>query len=156
MFYTKSLNNVPNQEITIGNLNLWSCIGAILVYDITQEKSFNSLPRWLEDTQITSRKMITLLLVGNKSDLESQRSVMKETGKEFSKKHQLLFMETSAKSGNNIDKAFECITNIIQEKIKNGEIDPKTEMGIRQGVGISNKENQQNEDNTNVNNGCSC
>jgi len=120
-------------------------IGAILVYDITQEKSFNSLPRWLEDTLITSRKMITLLVVGNKNDLESARAVSTETGKEFSKKHQLLFLETSAKSGVNIEKAFECITNIILDKIKAGEIDPKTEMGIRQGVGITTKELERNE-----------
>lgn len=76
-----------------------------------------------------------------------RREVTTKEGQDYAKANKILFMETSAKEGSNIEKvftglisqAFECITNIILEKIKSGDINPKEELGIKEGSLISKK-----------------
>ena len=81
--------------------------GAFIVYDITRKQSFESVEKWVNDVQSVADKKITILLIGNKSDLEDQRQVTKEQGEEKANKLQIAFLETSAFSGENLDKAFE-------------------------------------------------
>jgi GTPase SAR1 family protein len=64
-------------------------------------------------------KMIILLL-GNKDDLKAEREVTTEEGQEFANKHNLIFFETSAKSGHNIEEAFVQSAAVVNENIKNG------------------------------------
>lgn len=109
------------------------------MYDVTKKESFESLPRWLSDTLSTSKSNIVLLMIGNKTDMEEKRQVSTKEAQEFAKENKILFMETSAKNGNNIEKAFECITNIILERIKKGDINPKEELGIKEGSLVAQK-----------------
>ena len=64
-------------------------------------------------------KMIILLL-GNKDDLKAERELTTEEGQEFANKHNLIFFETSAKTGHNIEEAFVQSAAVVNENIKNG------------------------------------
>lgn len=108
-------------------------IGALLVYDITNSASFENLPTWLKDSLDATNQNIGLVLVGNKVDLEGDRQVDKNVAKEFSKENNLLFMETSAKNGQNIEKIFQILSEQILAKIEAGLINPETELGIKKG-----------------------
>ena len=102
--------------------------GAFIVYDITNRLTFESVDKWVQDLNLNSDKNITLLLIGNKMDLADKRVVSKEEGEEKAKSFGLAFLETSALTGENIDKVFdymlkEVYTKIIIEKKNSGEID---------------------------------
>ncbi|KAM6411773.1 ras-related protein Rab-2A isoform 1-T1 [Pluvialis apricaria] len=78
--------------------------GALLVYDITRRDTFNHLTTWLEDARQHSNSNMVIMLIGNKSDLESRREVKKEEGEAFAREHGLIFMETSAKTASNVEE----------------------------------------------------
>ena len=90
--------------------------GAFVVYDITRKNTFDSVNRWVSDISAAADKKITLLLIGNKSDLEDQRQVTKEQGEEKAKELGLAFMETSACSGDILEKAFQLMINEVFKK----------------------------------------
>ncbi len=108
-------------------------IGAVLVYDVTNSSSFENLPNWLKDSLEATNQNIGLVLVGNKSDLESQRQVDPNKAKQFAKENNLLFLETSAKNGANIEKIFQILSEQILAKIDAKVINPETELGIKKG-----------------------
>ena len=89
--------------------------GSLLVYDITNPKTFESIDRWLSDLKVNGDENISVVLLGNKSDLESDRKVSTQQGKEKAEFYKLAFLETSALNGNNIDNAFnELITDVYK------------------------------------------
>ena len=89
--------------------------GSLLVYDITNPKSFENLDKWLSDLKTNGEEKISIILIGNKSDLEEDRKITTEQGKEKAEFYKLAFMETSALNGNNIEKAFnELITDVYK------------------------------------------
>ena len=102
--------------------------GAFIVYDITRKNSFESIEKWVSDVTAVADKKITIVLIGNKSDLEDQRQVSKEQGEEKSNKLEIAFLETSAFSGENLDKAFEMMINEVykkchEEMLAEGDVD---------------------------------
>jgi len=90
--------------------------GAFIVYDITRKNSFEAVEKWVSDVTAVADKKITIVLIGNKSDLEDQRQVTKEQGEEKSSKLEIAFLETSALSGENLEKAFEMMINEVYKK----------------------------------------
>lgn len=108
--------------------------GALLVYDITRKETFEHLLSWLEDARQNSNSNMTIILVGNKADLEHRREVPKEAGEAFAKQHGLLFLETSAKNNTNVEEAFLTTASAIYEKVKAGSLDLNTEQhGVKLG-----------------------
>lgn len=95
-------------------------VGAMLVYDITKRQTFEHIPRWLEELRGHADKNIVIILIGNKSDLESQRAVPTEDAKEFAQKEGLFFLETSALEATNVETAFMTVLteifNIVNKK----------------------------------------
>ena len=89
--------------------------GCFIVYDITNESSFNNVEKWYEHVQKEAGKNISIILVGNKCDLENERKITKEKGQEKAKNLKCAFFETSALSGVNISEIFEELTNNIYE-----------------------------------------
>ena len=106
-------------------------IGALLVYDITRKETFIHVTKWLEEVRNNSSKTITVILIGNKKDLEDKRQVSYEEGEAFAKENGLMFLETSAKTAYNVVESFnlsaECILNNIQ---KNG-VDPTVNSNVK-------------------------
>ena len=90
--------------------------GAFVVYDITRRSSFESVEKWFNDLMSTADKKVTIVVIGNKCDLEDHRQISKEEGQEKANKLQVAFLETSAFSGENVDKAFEMMVNEIYKK----------------------------------------
>merc|ERR1712000_602867 len=77
--------------------------GALLVYDITRRETFEHLQSWLEDCRRYSNQNIVIMLIGNKCDLGNKRAVSKEEGEAFASKNGLTFLETSAKTAENVE-----------------------------------------------------
>lgn len=94
-----------------------SANGAIVVFDITNEDSFNHLSEWIKDF-IDNTGVNNIIIVGNKSDLNNERKVQNEAGKDYAKTQDLQYFETSAKNGDNIESAFEFIAKMIYKKQK--------------------------------------
>eukprot|EP01051_Picozoa_sp_SAG22_P004656 SAG22_NODE_255_length_13562_cov_6.101463_14_plen_132_part_00 len=72
-------------------------VGALLVYDITKQVSYENTERWLKELRDHADPTIVIMLVGNKCDLENERGVQTDEARTFSEKNQLSFIETSAK-----------------------------------------------------------
>ena len=79
----------------------------IIVFDITDKKSFLSITEWLKQIEKHAKENVFKFLVGNKSDLAEERKVTFEEAKEYADKHDLPYIETSAKEGININELFE-------------------------------------------------
>ena len=121
---------------------------ACVVYDITNRNSFDNIRSWIEDCKKHSPKTVFLVLIGNKNDLESSRKVSYDEGEDFAKKYGMLFYETSAKTGKNINEVFMNSCSEIAKKINNGFYDLNRDTcGIK--VGFNNQESIVLDDNIN-------
>eukprot|EP00929_Paragymnodinium_shiwhaense_P117205 TRINITY_DN8749_c0_g1_i1.p1 TRINITY_DN8749_c0_g1~~TRINITY_DN8749_c0_g1_i1.p1 ORF type:complete len:218 (+),score=47.48 TRINITY_DN8749_c0_g1_i1:102-755(+) len=79
---------------------------AIVVYDITNRASFSNTAKWIEDVRSERGPDVVIVLVGNKTDLSDKRQVSTEEGEETAKENNVMFIETSAKMGQNIKQLF--------------------------------------------------
>ena len=82
---------------------------AVVVYDITDPKTFEAASKWIEDVQAERQGQALIVLVGNKSDLVNERMVSKEEGEEKARQVVAIFKETSAKQGQNVKPLFKKI-----------------------------------------------
>ena len=116
---------------------------AFIVYDITNKKSFSNVVSWLNECREMCFRDILICLVGNKIDLENKRVVSKDEGQKFAEDNGLLFFETSAQDGTNIEKMFTEATSNIVNRVESGKIQLDTQnTGIKIGK-YPNKEVEQ-------------
>lgn len=111
--------------------------GALLVYDITRRETFDHLASWLEDARQHANPNMTIMLIGNKSDITHRRAVSHEEGEAFAREHGLVFLETSAKTSDNVEEAFIHTARKICEKIDGGLDVSNESFGIKVGYGQS-------------------
>lgn len=86
---------------------------AVVVYDISSTKSFQQTRKWVDDVRGERGNDVIIVLVGNKTDLNDKREVTTQQGEEEAKKHNLLFIETSAKVGHNVKPLFKRIAQAL-------------------------------------------
>ncbi|XP_062089390.1 ras-related protein RHN1-like isoform X2 [Humulus lupulus] len=79
---------------------------AVVVYDISSQDTFVRAKKWVEELQRQGNINMVMALVANKFDLESSREVDKEEGEEFAQENGMFYMETSAKTAENINELF--------------------------------------------------
>ena len=108
---------------SITNAYIKGCHGVLVVYDITNEDSFNNIEKWIERTYDIYNQNIKIILVGNKSDLENERKVKTETALEKAKKLNMPLMEVSALKNLNIKEVFEKLLLSMYEDKKAKKIE---------------------------------
>ena len=98
-------------------------IGCILVYDMTRRDTFLHLQSWLDDVLQHGNDKIKIMLLANKSDLNARRQVSEEEGQQFAKTNGLLYLETSARTGSQVEYAFVSLTQHIFDALQlNGDV----------------------------------
>ena len=93
--------------------------GCFIVYDITSEISFENVEKWYEEIRKSAEKEISVILIGNKCDLENERKVSIEMGQNTAKNLNCPFFETSALNNTNIEAVFQNISENIYNRCKN-------------------------------------
>mgnify|MGYP001304311310 CR=1 FL=1 len=83
-----------------------------LIFDVTDYESFNNLKVWYQEVEQYAPSEVKLLVVGNKTDLESARQVPTEDGLDFATKIGANYIETSAKNGSNVDEMLQTAASI--------------------------------------------
>ena len=79
----------------------------MVVYDVTNQTSFANTVRWIKDVRAERDSDVIMVLVGNKTDLSEKRQVKMEEGEAKAKELGVMFIETSAKDGSNVEQAFQ-------------------------------------------------
>lgn len=93
--------------------------GILLIYDITERKSFDDIKHWVEQiTENTGNEKIVKYLVGNKSDKEKDRAVTRSEGQNLAKEFNIKYFECSAKLGDSINDIFTQLANDINTDVK--------------------------------------
>ncbi|XP_071742949.1 ras-related protein Rab-10-like [Lepeophtheirus salmonis] len=83
-----------------------NAMGIMLVYDVTNPKSFDNIAKWLRNIQEHAAEEVDKMILGNKCDMEDKRVISKEKGEAISREYGIRFLETSAKTNVNIERAF--------------------------------------------------
>ena len=115
---------------------------AFVVYDITRKETFESIDKWINDLKSTGDPKMNIILIGNKCDLDEKREVLKEQGEEKSRSFECAFLETSALSGDNIDKGFEMMISEIFKKYGNEIVEDDEFEGMGKGEDINLEKKQ--------------
>jgi Ras-related protein Rab-6A len=87
----------------------------IIVFDITNKDSFNSLNKWLTDSKNNASEGTIYIICGNKSDLKEKRTVNENEIDEYIKKNELIYVECSAKNGEGIKDLFNTVAKNLGE-----------------------------------------
>ena len=161
-FWPKKINFRGN-EIT---LQIWDTAGqeryrglipsyvrnssiVFIVFDITNRKTFESIPKWIELIKSIEKNNI-LVLIGNKEDLKEKREVKKKEGEDLAKENEMHYYELSAKNYNNNDIKKIFFNTVIELPTFSGYIDNKEKEGLIDELIQENKENKKDYLNINV------
>ncbi|XP_055340540.1 ras-related protein Rab-26-like isoform X1 [Paramacrobiotus metropolitanus] len=88
----------------------------LLLYDVTSKASFDNIRAWLAEIHDFAQEDAVILLIGNKADMTNARTVRKEDGERLANEFRVTFMETSAKSGLNVETAFRTIASFLRTR----------------------------------------
>lgn len=100
----------------------------VVAYDITSRASFDDADQWLSSLQACS-SAIAIALVGCKSDLEADREVDPESALAYAMDKGILFMETSAVSGHNVNELFDAMASRLQGPTRMFSLEIQAQMG---------------------------
>eukprot|EP00826_Nyctotherus_ovalis_P061867 TRINITY_DN8851_c0_g3_i6.p2 TRINITY_DN8851_c0_g3~~TRINITY_DN8851_c0_g3_i6.p2 ORF type:complete len:155 (+),score=36.67 TRINITY_DN8851_c0_g3_i6:146-610(+) len=109
--------------------------GIVMVFDLGRRATFEDLKMWLAEVKEAASSTATFILVGNKCDLEESKiQVTSEEVEHFADSNSMQYIESSAKTGKNIENIFDTIAAAIYKKIKEKIIDvAAADQGVRVG-----------------------
>ncbi|KAL3876383.1 hypothetical protein ACJMK2_034236 [Sinanodonta woodiana] len=96
----------------------------LLLYDVTNKTSFDNIRAWLAEINEYAQEDVVIMLLGNKADMAAERVIRREEGEKLAKDHNVAFMETSAKTGMNVDLAFMAVARDLKMKKTRKPSDP--------------------------------
>ncbi|KAJ6792544.1 Uncharacterized protein M6B38_238175 [Iris pallida] len=97
-------------------------MGILLVYDVTDESSFNNIRNWIANIEQNASDNVNKILVGNKADMdESKRAVPTSRGQSLADEYDIKFFETSAKTNMNVEEVFFTIARDIKQRLAESE-----------------------------------
>ncbi len=99
-------------------------MGIMLVYDVTNPKSFDNIAKWLRNIQEHANEDVEKMILGNKCDMEDKRMISRERGETIACENGVRFLETSAKTNVNIERAFLELSESILDKTP-GVMEPR-------------------------------
>ena len=114
-------------------------LGALVVYDITKKSTFENIDKWILDLKSCADEKVSIILIGNKCDLESSREISKEEGEKKAKTIEVAFLETSALKGDNIELAFKTLIEEVYNKCRK-EFEAVTEVEIMKGKALTGED----------------
>ena len=98
-------------------------VGAVVVYDVTSKDSFDHSAAWVTEERTMARPDTAIVLVGNKADLKDKREVTFLAASKFAQEHDILFVETSALTGDGVDDVFMKLAKGVLNKVDDGSLD---------------------------------
>uniref|UniRef100_A0A3B3UZD4 small monomeric GTPase n=1 Tax=Poecilia latipinna TaxID=48699 RepID=A0A3B3UZD4_9TELE len=101
-------------------------MGIMLVYDITNEKSFDNIKNWIRNIEEHASSDVERMVLGNKCDVNDKRQVSKDRGEKLALEYGIKFMETSAKANINVENAFLTLARDIKAKMDKKLVRVKT------------------------------
>ncbi|CDP15292.1 unnamed protein product [Coffea canephora] len=103
-------------------------MGILLVYDVTDESSFNNIRNWIRNIEQHASDSVNTILVGNKADMdESKRAVPTSRGQALANEYGVKFFETSAKTNHNVNEVFFSIARDIKKRLAETESEIRAE-----------------------------
>jgi GTPase SAR1 family protein len=122
-------------------------IGAILVYDITNRKSFEALDSWLKDVRDICSKNVEVIVVGNKSDRNFERDISFKEAFDYCQKNKLDYIEVSALNGNNVKDVFYRVAKNLAKKSNDSVMNSKNNSRVKLGKSTdSSRIKEENDD----------
>ncbi|XP_078372247.1 ras-related protein Rab-13-like [Oculina patagonica] len=125
---------------TITSTTYRRAMGIMVVYDVTDEKSFMNITRWISKIRENADKNVNKILIANKCDLEEKRKITRERGEELAENLGIPYVEMSALASSNIDEAFITLAkDILSRVLQYGEERSAEFGGDKQGLDASTK-----------------
>jgi len=92
-------------------------MGILLVYDVTDDKSFANMGNWIRNIEQHASENVNKILIGNKCDLVDKKVIDTARGKALADEYGIKFLETSAKNSTNVDEAFISLARDIKKRL---------------------------------------
>jgi len=109
--------------------------GIVVVFDLTDINSFLKVKFWLQEIKQKAPEKTSIILVGNKKDLEEQRMVDEKEVKQFADTNNLQYFETSAKTGEGVEPSFVALAQLCLKVVVDGGLGNSPTPGLPEGSG---------------------
>ena len=124
---------------------------ALVVFDVTDETSYKNVIGWISDVKAYNFSPVTIVLIGNKCDLEDKRKIKRSDAERFAKENGVDYIETSARTSMNVNNAFLNSVPQIYKSIKEGKLDISHIGSNRSSVLTLREEKKEDDDSYNHN-----
>jgi len=117
-------------------------MGILLVYDVTDDKSFQNIRNWIRNIEQHAAENVNKILIGNKCDLVDKKVIDTSRGKALADEYKIKFMETSAKNSINVDDSFITLARDIKKRLfDSGQIQQDNNTPNKDGIKNLNSNN---------------